>query len=196
MKIVICDLKIMSVYTRTGDFGETSLFGGKRVLKCDDIVDLYGLIDELNSFIGLLVSEMAIVEVQNFLEEIQRDLFTIGSFVAGKSTDLSDIGKRVKEIEARIDTMDKSLPPLRTFILPGGSNHASLIHVARSVSRRVERKAVCILTVCDQHPNIEKKHMEKVIQYLNRLSDFLFVLARFVNQQEHGIEVVWKSEKT
>lgn len=186
----------MSIYTRTGDFGETSLFGGKRVLKCDDVVDLYGLIDELNSCIGLLVSEMTIVEVQTFLEEIQKDLFTIGSFVAGKTTDFSGIGKRVKEIEARIDSMDKSLPPLHAFILPGGSNHASLIHIVRSVSRRVERKAVFIFTVCDQHKNIEKKHMEKIIQYLNRLSDFLFVLARFVNQQEHGAEVVWKSEKT
>jgi len=184
-----------SIYTRTGDFGETSLFGGKRVWKSDDIVDLYGLIDELNSFIGLIVSIVTVVEVQEFLREIQKDLFTMGSFFAGENVRLFQIKNRVEEMEARIDKMDDNLPSLHQFILPGGTKLSSLIHIARSVARRVERKAVYILKHYSDHPEIEKKQMEPIIQYLNRLSDFLFILARFVNKQENITEMVWEGKK-
>ncbi|MCJ7826196.1 cob(I)yrinic acid a,c-diamide adenosyltransferase [Patescibacteria group bacterium] len=215
----------MPIYTRTGDFGETSLFGGKRVWKFDDIVDLYGLIDELNSFIGLIVSIVAVLEVQEFLREIQKDLFTMGSFFAGGNVRLHQIKNRVEEMEARIDKMDDTLPSLHQFILPGGTKLSSLIHIARSVARRVERKAVYVLKHCSDHPEIDtfdsaqtrrsvwlrlssaecptlsgvervdKKQLEKIIQYLNRLSDFLFILARFVNRQENVVEMVWDGMK-
>jgi len=206
----------MAIYTRTGDFGETTLFGGKRVWKSDDIVDLYGLIDELNSFIGLIVSIVTVVEVQEFLREIQKDLFTMGSFFAGENVRLFQIKNRVEEMEARIDKMDDTLPSLHQFILPGGTKLSSLIHIVRSVARRVERKAVYVLKHYSDHPEIdtfdsaqtrssvstlsgvervEKKQMEPIIQYLNRLSDFLFILARFVNKQENITEMVWEGKK-
>ena len=184
-----------SIYTRTGDFGETSLFGGKRVWKSDDIVDLYGLIDELNSFMGLIVNIVTVVEVQEFLREIQKELFIMGSFFAGENVHLHQMKHRVEEMEARIDKMDDTLPSLHQFILPGGTKLASLIHVARSVARRVERKAVYVLKQCPDHPAIEKKQMESIIQYLNRLSDFLFIFARFVNKQENVVEMVWDGMK-
>ena len=185
----------MSVYTRTGDQGETSLFGGKRVLKCSELIDLYGLIDELNSSIGLIIGLISIGEVKKFLQQVQRDLFTIGSFIAGATVDFRHIEIRVKEMEIRIDSMDKTLTPLQHFILPGGTKTAAYIHIVRSVTRRAERNAVFVLKQCSNHPEIYKKQSEKIIQYFNRLSDFLFILARFVNKQENGAEMVWDGTK-
>jgi cob(I)alamin adenosyltransferase len=185
----------MSIYTRTGDLGETSLFGGKRVLKCDDIVNLYGLIDELNSSIGLVISMLSAVSAEEFLRDIQKDLFSIGSFLAGGSQlNVHELMKRVGEMEVRIDTMEKKLKPLHRFILPGGTPLASYIHLSRSVTRRVERKAVYVLKEC-HHPEIDIIQLEKVIQYLNRLSDFLFVLARLVNKEENMVEREWVGQK-
>jgi len=185
----------MSIYTRTGDFGETSLFGGKRVFKCDDIVDLYGLIDELNSYIGLIVSMTPVVEVQEFLQEIQKDLLAIASFLAGSKGDISSFPKRVDEMESRIDKMDDTLPSLQHFILPGGSSLASHIHVTRSVVRRAERKAVRVFKDIVEYSHIDEKHMKHILQYFNRLSDFLFVLARFLNKKENIIDIVWVGNK-
>jgi len=185
----------MSIYTRTGDLGETSLFGGKRVPKYDDIVDLCGLIDELNSAIGLIVSMTTAIFVQDFLREIQRDLFSMSSFFSGSEINLLPLTKRVSEMEAQIDKMDDTLRPLRRFILPGGTPLAAYIHVARSVTRRVERKAVFVFKNDTDHPEIDKKKMEKMVQYLNRLSDVLFVLARFVNNEEKVTEIEWAGSK-
>lgn len=185
----------MKIYTRTGDFGETSLFGGKRVKKCNDVVDLYGLIDELNCTIGVVVSMMESPEVKEFLRDIQRDLFSMGSFFAGSKIDGTLLQKRVKEMEARIDIMDNAMPALRQFILPGGTQLASFVHLTRSVTRRVERKAVFVLTHCSDYSHLNQKYVEQSVTYLNRLSDFLFVLARFINKEENTIEIVWQSKK-
>lgn len=173
----------MPIYTRTGDAGTTSLFGGKRVLKCEELVDVYGSLDELNSWIGLIAAELESVEVQKFLMVIQSDLFTIGSTLAGWKGNLSQLPARVKEMEARIDAMEKDLGALRNFILPGGSRLGALTHVARGICRRVERQTVAL----GQKERVDPR----IYIYLNRLSDLLFVLARFINKNEQVGEVAW-----
>jgi len=181
------------IYTRTGDFGETSLMQGKRVLKCDDLVNLYGSIDELNSYLGLVVSMTSIVEMRDFLEEIQKDLLTVGSYIAGAKVDFTRITRRIKELEARIDSMEKDLSPIHRFILPGGVKLAAYIHVARSIARRVERKAVFVWNMGSYKDTGKDNQRDTIIPYLNRLSDFLFVLARFINKQEHAVETIWEA---
>jgi cob(I)alamin adenosyltransferase len=176
-------LSYMPIYTRTGDTGSTSLFGGKRVLKCEELVDVYGSIDELNCWIGRIASKMDAADVQQFLAAIQSDLFTIGSHMAGWKSELTELPKRVKEMEARIDIMEKDLPKLTNFILPGGSPLASDTHLARAVCRRVERQTVSLGQKETVAPSI--------VTYLNRLSDMLFMLARFVNKEEGHVEIVW-----
>ncbi len=173
----------MPIYTRTGDTGTTSLFGGKRVLKCEQLVKVYGSIDELNSWVGLIASQLTIPDVQQFLATIQSDLFTIGSTLAGWKGDLKGLTKRVDEMEARIDAMEKELPPLKNFILPGGSTLGAYIHITRGMCRKVERQAVALAQ--------KEKVDPLVIQYLNRLSDLFFMLARFINKQTNQPEVIW-----
>lgn len=173
----------MSIYTRTGDTGSTSLFGGKRVLKCEELVDVYGSIDELNSWVGRIASEFDSTDVQMFLAAIQVDLFTIGSNLAGWETELSELPNRVKAMEARIDILEKTLPELRNFILPGGTPLAAEVHLARAVCRRVERQTVAL--------GQKQKIDARILTYLNRLSDLLFMLARFVNKEEGVVETVW-----
>lgn len=185
----------MPIYTRTGDFGETSLFGGKRVLKCDDLVEFYGNIDELNSTLGLIVSLIEAIEAKEFLLNLQKDLFVIGSFFAGSDMDLKLIEKRVKEMEERIDAMDKSLPVLHKFIIPGGSSLASIIHIGRSIARKTERRVVYLYKNYPHLTQTQEKNIQKVIMYLNRLSDFLFILARFMNNKDHIVEIVWEKNK-
>jgi len=186
----------MSIYTRTGDFGETSLYSGKRVLKCNDSIDCNGLIDELNSFIGLAVSMTTEATTKEFLQEIQKDLCSISALFSGNTeSDLFDGEARVKEMEVRIDTMEKNLIPLQQFILPGGTPLASVIHVTRSIARRVERKAVFMFTHDPQHLPLQISQPERIIQYLNRLSDFLFVLARYSNKEENGSERKWSKKR-
>ncbi len=173
----------MPIYTRTGDNGTTSLFGGKRLLKCADLVDAYGSLDELNSWIGLLVSQIKINSVKTFLEKIQSDLFTMGSVLAGWSGDLKTLDIRVREIEEQIDVWEKQLPKLTNFILPGGSIVGAQVHLARSLCRRVERQAVALAQ--------KEKVDPLIIKYLNRLSDLFFVLARFINKKAKAREVIW-----
>lgn len=175
----------MPIYTRTGDKGTTALFGGKRVLKCNELVDVYGSIDELNSWIGLVSSKLPTIESQEFLSQLQSDLFTIGSSFSGFNADLSYLPLRVLEMEARIDSMEKELPKLTNFILPGGSELGAIVHLARGVCRRVERQTVAL----HQTQSVDGK----IIIYLNRLSDFLFMLARFVNKQEGVTEIIWSA---
>ncbi len=177
----------MSIYTRTGDTGTTALFGGKRVLKCAELVDVYGSIDELNSWVGLIASQIEVPDVQQFLSLIQSDLFTIGSMLAGWKGDLKSITPRVGEMEARIDAMEKSLPPIKNFILPGGSTLGSSIHITRSICRRVERQTVALSQKQTVDPFI--------VQYLNRLSDLFFMLARFINKETNQQEVIWSGIK-
>lgn len=174
----------MSIYTRTGDKGMTSLFGGKRVFKCEELVDVYGSLDELNSWIGLIASEMKSADVRKFLEHTQSDLFTIGSTLAGWKGDLTTLPQRVNEMETRIDVMETGLPSLRNFILPGGSTLGSFIHIARGICRRVERDAVAL--------SKKQKVDPRILIYLNRFSDLLFVLARSINKNDQIEEVAWK----
>ncbi len=173
----------MSIYTRTGDKGMTALYGGKRVLKCNELVDVYGSIDELNSWIGLVSSKLPTIESQEFFTRLQSDLFTIGSNLAGFDVDLSSFDHRVLEMEERIDDMEKELPKLTSFILPGGSELGSIVHLARAICRRVERQTVAL----HQTQVVDGK----IITYLNRFSDFLFMLARFVNKEKGTTEVLW-----
>ena len=186
----------MPIYTRTGDTGLTSLFGGKRVLKCEELVDVYGSIDELNSWVGLIASQLAVPDVQQFLAIIQSDLFVIGSFFAGSRVDLDMVDGRVKEMEARIDALEKELPKLRNFILPGGSQLGSLMHVARSICRRVERQTVALAQKSARNASASVAGGENVdpviIKYLNRLSDLFFMLARFINKQSETPEIIWR----
>jgi len=174
----------MPIYTKTGDTGSTSLFGGKRVLKCEELVHVYGSIDELNSWIGKVASDIDAPDVKTFLSSVQSDLFTIGSHLAGWDADLKDLPHRVKEMEERIDILDDKLPKLTNFILPGGSKLASDIHLARAVCRRVERQTVAL--------GQKEKVDAKILIYLNRLSDLCFIVARFINHEAGIVEVVWQ----
>ncbi len=174
----------MPIYTKTGDTGSTSLFGGKRVLKCEELVDVYGSIDELNSWVGRIDSEIESPDVQEFLTAIQSDLFTVGAHLAGWDADLSALPKRVKEMEARIDLLESSLPKLKNFVLPGGTPLASTIHLTRSVCRRVERQTVAL--------GQTQKVDHRILTYLNRLSDLFFMLARFINQEAGIVELTWQ----
>lgn len=181
----------MKIYTKTGDDGTTSLFGGKRVQKDDDRVDTYGEIDELNSLIGLSISFVLSNDVKNDLMKIQNQLFNIGAFLATpveerkKLKDLENISEEdVSFIEKRIDYYDEKLPELKNFILPGGTISAGFLHYTRTVCRRCERKIVKFAM---------QEEADKIyIKYLNRLSDFLFVLARYENHFAGKKEIEWK----
>lgn len=189
----------MAIYTRTGDKGKTSLFDGKRVLKSDKKVEAYGTIDELNSAIGLAIAEIANSKKQiakrkndlglivRELEEIQNDLLEIGSSLAVSQTLPADqISNRPAEFEALIDKLTKKLPPLNQFILPGGGKGGSLLHVVRTICRRAERKVVGL--------SKSEKVDNTIIIYLNRLSDLLFTMARFINHKEHQKEKIWRKK--
>jgi cob(I)alamin adenosyltransferase len=175
------------IYTRTGDKGKTSLFGGKRVLKSDVRVDTYGTIDELNSVIGLVIANMQTKhkKIAHELEKIQHDLFAIGAYLANPKAQASkNLSERVKEFEKMIDIQTKKMPELKNFILPGGGMTGAELHQARTVARRAERQLVALM---------QKEILdEKVITYINRLSDLLFSTARFVNHNEKKKETIWK----
>ena len=165
----------MKIYTKTGDEGMTSLVGGKRVKKCSARLDSYGSVDELNSFIGLLVTYITDEADIAFLQKIQAELFMVGGSLA---TDLSVSEARcevtqamISDIESEIDRLSVLLPPLRSFVVPGGSRAAALAHVCRTVCRRAER---CVFALIEEGGAVE----ENVAVYLNRLSDYFFVLAR------------------
>jgi len=179
----------MPIYTRTGDQGQTSLFGGKRVLKCEELVEVYGSLDELNSWIGHVASDFTVPDVQGFLHSIQSDLFTIGSTLAGWKSDLQVIEHRIPEMEARIDAMELELPKLINFILPGGDDLACHAHITRSICRRVERQTVALKM--HGKADIDEKTLHLCIAYLNRLSDLFFMFARFINKQAGVEETIW-----
>lgn len=178
-----------SIYTKTGDTGETSLLGGKRVDKNCIEIDAIGEVDELNSCIGVLIEGISFPEIREKLSVVQHNLFTLGSLIAAVQTDLIKVPElnesAVVDIEQWIDSMTLELPALTQFILPGGVRSASYSFFARAVCRRAERRVV----------ELAKKNLTVnplVLQYLNRLSDLLFVLARWLNMKEGIDEVVWK----
>jgi cob(I)alamin adenosyltransferase len=179
----------MKIYTKTGDTGSTSLFGGKRVSKSDLRIDTYGTVDELNSYIGLLRDQSVNAIRKDILVEIQDRLFTIGSMLATEPGNIKVKIPVLSEtdiqfIEKEIDLMEASLPPMKSFVLPGGHQSVSFCHVARTVCRRAERLAVAL-------SDLEKVE-ESVIKYLNRLSDYLFVLSRKMTQELGAEETPWK----
>lgn len=177
------------IYTKTGDQGETSLIGGTRVPKFHLRIEAYGTLDELNSYIGVIRDQVTNESTVSLLQKIQDRLFTIGSELAtdpnsGSRMKVPDLRPEdITLLETEIDRMNEVLPELRNFVLPGGSLAASHCHVARCICRRAER-----LTV---HLGTESEIPELIIPYLNRLSDFLFVLSRFLLQQQGGKEVNW-----
>jgi len=179
------------IYTKTGDLGQTSLIGGTRIPKSDLRIDAYGTVDELNSFIGLVSDQLDDPNIHAVLREIQDRLFTIGSSLAcdpEKETKLRipDLKETdVHYLEKEIDKMNETLPVMKSFILPTGHVTVSTTHVARCVCRRTER---CCVNMQQHKLFIDPL----IIKYLNRLSDYLFVLARFIGHQVKAEEVPWK----
>lgn len=179
----------MKIYTRTGDAGLTSLIGGTRVAKSDLRIEAYGTVDELNSYIGLIACQEGAVPFCATLKEVQDRLFTIGALLAtapsyqkNKLPDLLETD--VVALEKEMDKMSESLPMLKHFVLPGGNTLVSYCHLGRCICRRAERLAVALST----ESGVDKL----VIIYLNRLSDYLFVLARKLSMDLKVEEVVWK----
>jgi cob(I)alamin adenosyltransferase len=182
----------MKIYTRGGDTGETSLFGGERVSKCAPRVAAYGEVDELNSVIGVARAELAHDDLRAQLETIQSSLFDLGGELATPgASERAARGKGgpriaesdVAELEGWIDRLETELQPLRNFILPGGARAAALLHLARTVCRRAERAVISLA----QRETIDPL----LVRYLNRLSDFLFVMARAVNRRAGIAEPQW-----
>lgn len=182
----------MKIYTKTGDSGTTSLLGGARVSKAHIRIEAYGTVDELNSYIGLLRDQEVNSSRRDFLKAIQDRLFTIGADLAtepGKDKvvkpDLFD--SDITTLEKAMDAMDEQLPALTSFVLPGGHQSVSFSHIARCVCRRAER--ICItLNELEPVSNL-------VLKYLNRLSDYLFVLGRMMAQELNAEEVKWEPRK-
>jgi cob(I)alamin adenosyltransferase len=185
----------MKIYTRTGDSGETGLFGGQRVPKDDVRVAAYGDVDELNSLLGVAVAHLEAeghAEVASGLRAVQSDLFTVGANLATPAPE--DGGRenpwipalpegRIEELERWIDRAEEGLEPLKAFILPGGSVSAAYLHLGRTVCRRAERKVVTLAREAHVAP--------QWVTYLNRLSDLLFTLARHVNHRAGVTDVPW-----
>ena len=181
----------MKIYTKTGDAGETGLFGGGRVGKDHPRVEAYGDVDELNAVIGVARSAEPMPRIDEVLVPVQRDLFSIGAILATPKLEKmrEQLEKarvddsRISELERAIDACEQELEPLRSFIVPGGTQKAAALHVARTVCRRAERRVV--------HLRHDVEIPEIVVVYLNRLSDLLFMLARVANKQSGRGEVTW-----
>lgn len=180
----------MKIYTKRGDDGTTGLFGGTRVAKSARRIDAYGTVDELNSVIGVVRAESPSPRTEAMLDVIQHQLFVLGADLATEmgakdEARVQRIGEQeTRVLEACIDEIDAQLPPLQVFILPGGTKSAAQLHVARTVCRRAERSVVLLAAETTIGPG--------PVAYLNRLSDLLFVLARFENAQRNVRDVEWK----
>lgn len=177
------------IYTKQGDKGQTSLLGGSKVPKYHERIEAYGTLDELNSFIGLTRDYSEDENTRQYLKKIQDEVFAIEAHLASETREASGFLPEIKdsviaEMEKEIDRMEQSLPELKNFILPGGHPAVSYCHVARTICRRAER------TVIKLAETIEVKAV--IIQYLNRLSDYFFVLARYLGNYFGAEEIVWK----
>ena len=172
----------MSVYTRTGDKGKTSLYGGKRISKASLRVEAYGSVDELQGVLGIVQSLLKDKNTISELSKIQTDLFEI-EWALSKPYGKIDLKKRTEELEGLIDQLTKKLPELNNFIMPSGGVAGSHLHLARTVARRTERRIVEL--------SENDKVQEDILTYMNRLSDLLFMFARFVNYKEKKKEVKW-----
>lgn len=195
------------LYTRTGDEGKTSLVGGERVDKNSARIEAYGTVDELSSQLGTIVSDPKCnEEVKGQVKEIQNELFNIGSYLATKSRELTgekaeegeyseslknsdendsflNLSSKLLSLETWIDTLDEQTPKIRAFVLPGGCELAAKAHVARTVCRRAERRILDLAAT--EHVNSE------IVRYINRLSDYLFIVARYFNFMQGEEEIVW-----
>jgi len=179
---------MMKIYTKTGDDGETGLYGGGRVRKDHARIEAYGTVDELNAALGVVRAESLDLDLETLLRRIQNALFDVGSELATPQPAVltSRVGPGdVAALEAAIDLYDSQLPPLKTFILPAGTRPAGLLHVARTVCRRGERWVVRLQDITEQPIS------PVIVVYLNRLSDLLFVLARLVNQRAGQCDDPW-----
>ena len=179
----------MKIYTKTGDKGQTSLVGGTRVSKTELRIEAYGTVDELNSYVGLVRDQAVNIDRKELLKEIQDRLFTIGSILASEPEQtkkrIPDLHESdIELLENAMDEMDTNLEPMRFFILPGGHQAVSFGHVARTVCRRAERIVLRL--------SLESEVNNLVIRYLNRLSDYLFVLCRMMAKDLNIEENAWK----
>jgi cob(I)alamin adenosyltransferase len=177
----------MKIYTKTGDDGTTGLQGGNRVLKSNLRIRAYGVIDEINATIGIILSSKIDEDITKILTKIQNDLFVVGSDLS--NPDLSNKKNRVtavmvENLEKNIDMLEKELPPLTNFILPGGHKIASLLHLARTITRRAETNLISL--------DEKEKVNDECKKYLNRLSDLLFVIARTINKRDQIKDIIWK----
>ena len=183
--------KLTKIYTRTGDDGSTALGNRQRVLKDSARIKAYGSVDELNAAIGLALSFGLATHVSNILSRIQNELFHLGSELAfpesdQKRPDIPEIhSKHIQALESTIDELNQQVGPLENFILPGGSQGAAALHVARTICRRTERDLVSL--------SLQEQVSPQSLAYLNRLSDVLFVIARFENKHSGVDEPVWDS---
>jgi cob(I)alamin adenosyltransferase len=183
------------LYTRTGDRGETGLFGGRRVRKDSPRVEAYGTIDELNAALGVVATKLRQRKLVATIQSIQNELFNIGAELASEqpvrrakreaAAFVLD-GRKIAALEALIDEYDARVPPLRTFILPGGSEASALLHLARTICRRAERAVVTLA--------VKEPVNEAVLAYLNRLCDLLFALARYVSKADGKRELLWTKD--
>ncbi len=188
-------LALNRIYTKTGDQGETGLVGGQRVPKDAQRIEVYGTVDELNAFVGLVrvsARENHLDELEGILERVQHELFNLGSVLATLPQDLHPQQARVTQatidqLERDIDRYNAQLPPLRSFVLPGGTRICAELHVCRTVCRRAERELVTL----SHHEEIPRE----ALLYLNRLSDALFVWSRWVNQALGVEESIWAPNK-
>jgi cob(I)alamin adenosyltransferase len=181
----------LKIYTKTGDGGSTSLVGGTRVSKANLRIETYGTIDELNSWIGLLRDQAVNESRRDLLKEIQDRLFTIGSNLASESDQTKKkipdlIESDIELLENEMDKIDAQIEPMRFFILPGGNQSISFGHLARTVCRRAERLTIRLSETEGEYVN------ELIIKYINRLSDYLFVLCRMMHKELQVDEIAWK----
>jgi cob(I)alamin adenosyltransferase len=180
----------MKIYTRTGDSGDTGLFAGPRVRKDDVRIEAYGTVDELNAVLGLARCEPLPPEIDGVLERVQSELFSVGAELAtpepGKHGMMLIGDGHCTALEQAIDELEAALPPLKNFVLPGGSRGAALLHLARGVCRRAERRIVTLAHT----PGHEVS--PAILRYLNRLGDYLFVAARFANRRAGAVETPWR----
>ncbi len=182
----------MKIYTRTGDRGQTGLFGGERVSKADPRVEAYGSVDELSSLLGLVRAKLPFAELAGLVATVQEVLLHVGAELATARAEDPRLASHlprvtaahVQELEGWIDRLEADLPPLRTFVLPGGGEAGALLHVARAVCRRAERRVVALAERVAVNPEI--------LRYLNRLGDLLFVAARWTNHQLRTPEAPWR----
>lgn len=182
----------MKIYTKGGDAGQTSLYGGRRISKDDLRIEAYGTIDELNSHVGHLIAVCGLVDQKMLMTDVQNRLFTIGSNLASdpeKNLPVPDLKEAdIEALEAAMDNMDIHLQPLKAFVLPGGSVPNAVAHVCRTVTRRAERRMVSLAQVSDLD--------QILIKYVNRLSDYFFVLSRYIAHDLQHEEIPWIARKS